>query len=683
MKKQAALTRKLHALRRDLCVRYAASSALRLAVQCAAAFCASFLLAGIRLLDRSIPAALALLAAMPFSLAAVCSFFGACAGYLAFWGTMGAFEPAAAGFLILAELCIFSDLLPRDRKWFLPASACVLYALIGILSLLSGGAQLRECVFLCTRLLLLAACTVAFTAALQEKSRPARGLLALCLLAGCSAVTLPGGIPLSAVLASGAVFLALSGADALVTAAACGLALDLTCGAEPSMTAVFTLAALVCRTPLLSPRVWRAAAFCTCCLSAVLFTGGGGSVMLTGTLLGVLLALAAPQSLRQSFDERQSAALDARLSELRRTCDLMNEISRTLDRARIRDPGPQSAAVFDSAADTLCRSCGHYRDCWETHASETYLSLSGAASRILPRGEARREDLPESFLARCRCPDGFLAAVNDALDSQRLRLQYQTRLAESRSVVSDQFRYLARLLQSVTDRPEPSRSAPVFTPDLGFRARGIRGASVSGDHGSCFTCGEWYYVLLCDGMGTGEDASQESAGAIHFLSELILSGFEPQDAMQMLSGFYLLRGDAGFSTVDLLQVSLATGEGFLHKWGAAPSYLKLARRTVKLGSPTPPPGVSSGGRLRPQCMRVSLGGGEMLLMVSDGVDAGQAERWLRDYAGRSPRELASGVLTCGGDDEDDRTAVALCLRRSAARKKRGLSKERILSHFRV
>ena len=82
-------------------------------------------------------------------------------------------------------------------------------------------------------------------------------------------------------------------------------------------------------------------------------------------------------------------------------------------------------------------------------------------------------------------------------------------------------------------------------------------------------------------------------------------------------------------------------------------------------------------------MRVSLGGGEMLLMLSDGVDAAQAERLLRDYTGRSPRELASGVLACGGDDTDDRTAVALCLRRSPARKKRGASRERILSRFRV
>ena len=64
MKQRAALAGKLHSLRRDLCVRFAASSALRLAAQCAAAFGACFFLAGIRLLGRSVPAALALLAAM-------------------------------------------------------------------------------------------------------------------------------------------------------------------------------------------------------------------------------------------------------------------------------------------------------------------------------------------------------------------------------------------------------------------------------------------------------------------------------------------------------------------------------------------------------------------------------------------------------------------------------------------
>ena len=399
---------------------------------------------------------------------------------------------------------------------------------------------------------------------------------------------------------------------------------------------------------------------------------------------GLLLALLAPQELRQTLDERQSAALEARLSELRRASDLFSEVSRALDRARPRDLEPQSAAVFDQAADRVCRSCGRWKDCWQTHAQETYLALSHAAGRIFQSGCAARDDLPAEFTERCCYPDGFLAAVNEALETQRTRRQYQTRLAESRSVLSDQFRYLSRLLQGVCDpERDAAPSVPAYTPDLGYRARGVRGGSVSGDHGSCFTCGEWYYLLLCDGMGTGEEASRESASAIHFLSELLLSGFEAQDALQMLNGVYILRGDGGFSTVDLLQISLVTGEGFLHKWGAAPSYLRQAHRLVKLGAPTPPPGLGVDGRGRGECLRVSMGRGEMLVLVSDGVAPEETERWIRGYKGRSPRELASGILGCGGETGDDRTAAVLCLRPCTAKKTARAAGNQLLSRLRL
>ena len=684
MKKQAALGKRLHALRRELSVRFAASTVLQLAAQCGAAFAGGFLLAGVRLLGRNVPAALALTASLPFSLPAICAYLGAAAGYLVFWGADGAFEPIAAGFLILAELCIFSGLLPRERRWFMPASACCLYLLIGILSLLSAGLQAGSAAFLAARLLILAVCTAQFTAAVQEHSRAGRCVLALLLLAGCSAVSLPGGLRLSVPLAVCAAFLALPGPDALTAAAACGLTLDVTCGGESSMTALLCFAALLCRVPVFRLRAVRAALYLLCCVCGVLFTGAASFLPVAGVALGLLLALLAPQELRQTLDERQSAALEARLSELRRASDLFSEVSRALDRARPRDLEPQSAAVFDQAADRVCRSCGRWKDCWQTHAQETYLALSHAAGRIFQSGCAARDDLPAEFTERCCYPDGFLAAVNEALETQRTRRQYQTRLAESRSILSDQFRYLSRLLQGVCDpERDAAPSVPAYTPDLGYRARGVRGGSVSGDHGSCFTCGEWYYLLLCDGMGTGEEASRESASAIHFLSELLLSGFEAQDALQMLNGVYILRGDGGFSTVDLLQISLVTGEGFLHKWGAAPSYLRQAHRLVKLGAPTPPPGLGVDGRGRGECLRVSMGRGEMLVLVSDGVAPEETERWIRGYKGRSPRELASGILGCGCETGDDRTAAVLCLRPCTAKKTARAAGNRLLSRLRL
>ena len=70
-------------------------------------------------------------------------------------------------------------------------------------------------------------------------------------------------------------------------------------------------------------RAVRAALYLLCCVCSVLFTGAESFLPVAGVALGLLLALLAPQELRQTLDERQSAALEARLSELRRASDQM------------------------------------------------------------------------------------------------------------------------------------------------------------------------------------------------------------------------------------------------------------------------------------------------------------------------------------------------------------------------
>ena len=53
----------------------------------------------------------------------------------------------------------------------------------------------------------------------------------------------------------------------------------------------------------------------------------------------------------------------------------------------------------------------------------------------------------------------------------------------------------------------------------------------------------------------------------------------------------------------------------------------------------------------------------MLVLVTDGAGGEAAERFIRQYGGGSPRELASGVVSCTGvQGEDDRTAAVLALR---------------------
>ncbi|MBQ1281169.1 MAG: SpoIIE family protein phosphatase, partial [Oscillospiraceae bacterium] len=589
------------------------------------------------------------------------TYLGSAVGHHTLFGFSEALLPIAAGFLIVCELYIFRDLLPSDRRWFVPTSASVLYALVGFLFLLDRNFPPEDTVFFALQTLLLALLSVQFSAALSSKNDPiARSLLALCLIAGSGQIRLFGTLPLSILLASAAVFIFLCEPNALHVAAACGLMLDLTGAHTAPLTPFFCLTAMLMGVFRIEAKLIRAGFWLICSMLYVLFSPTPDVAAFLCCVFGMLASFFLPQNLIVSLLTADDAACGTPSAALARTADLLARASLLLERNKTPNLEPTSAAVFDQAADQVCRSCAKWHTCWNAHASDTYLALSNASTKILQRGCADSSDLPRFFLERCCHTESFLAAVNDALEGQLCRRQYQNRLRESRAVVAAQYRALARLLRNCSEKP-PVTVLPSFTPELGFRAKGVRGSSISGDRGSSFRNGEWYYVLLCDGMGSGRAAARESASAVAILRDLICTGFDAQDAMQMLNGIYLMRGDGSFSTVDLLQVNLSTGEGYLHKWGAAPSYIKSGRRVKKLGAATPPPGLES--TAPPPCIRIALKDDEMLVLVSDGAAGTQTEQCIREYQGASPRELASAIIASSAfADADDRTAVVLSLR---------------------
>lgn len=126
------------------------------------------------------------------------------------------------------------------------------------------------------------------------------------------------------------------------------------------------------------------------------------------------------------------------------------------------------------------------------------------------------------------------------------------------------------------------------------------------------------------------------------LRSLLTLGFDAMDAAAMLNELYVLRGDGCFSTIDLLEVDLCTGEGALYKWGAAPSYLKKGGTVKKIGTASPPPGLGVGEEHRAERVGLSLQRGEQLVLTTDGIPEAACEQYLRASGPLSPRELAAG-----------------------------------------
>ena len=207
----------------------------------------------------------------------------------------------------------------------------------------------------------------------------------------------------------------------------------------------------------------------------------------------------------------------------------------------------------------------------------------------------------------------------------------------------------------------------------GVAARKKNGETVSGDAGTYFKRHDGkLYLLLCDGMGSGPDANRESTLAVRLLEQLLQAGVDAPRALTTLSSALALRGEetGGFTTVDLFQLDLFTGEGELFKLGAAPTYIKNNKEVQRLTGKSLPAGLAEGDPAALDRFSLRLAPGDCVLMMSDGVCPGPEDGWLRErlagFDGTSPKELARELVTHDlKDATDDRTALVIRVDRRA------------------
>ena len=170
--------------------------------------------------------------------------------------------------------------------------------------------------------------------------------------------------------------------------------------------------------------------------------------------------------------------------------------------------------------------------------------------------------------------------------------------------------------------------------------------------------GNLYYILLCDGMGTGMGAVQEGRTAGGILRKLLSSGFPAEYALESLNNLCALRDRAGAVTVDLVQLELDSGKATLYKWGAAPSWLVSGNSMEKMGSVSPPPGICAADKGQ-VCCSFPLKKGQVLLLVSDGLEEAQLQAASNSPV-RSPAALAENLVR-NASLEYDATVVTIQL----------------------
>ncbi len=162
---------------------------------------------------------------------------------------------------------------------------------------------------------------------------------------------------------------------------------------------------------------------------------------------------------------------------------------------------------------------------------------------------------------------------------------------------------------------------PKLTARHALAALGAKGG-ICGDTVNTFgTEGEYRYALICDGMGTGQEAAFTSGMCSLFLEKMLTAGNRPDTALRMLGSMIRQKGvGLGMecsATIDLLELDLLTGKAVLLKCGACPTYVRRDDCLFRLHAHTAPIGILR--QLDAQRLSCDILPGDVIILLSDGV----------------------------------------------------------------
>jgi len=183
-----------------------------------------------------------------------------------------------------------------------------------------------------------------------------------------------------------------------------------------------------------------------------------------------------------------------------------------------------------------------------------------------------------------------------------------------------------------------------------------------------------FCVLICDGMGSGDEAFEESRLTAGLFHDFIKAGFIKDTAVKMINSTLAMKaGHESFSTIDLTEIDLRTGTAEFLKVGAAESYLMQKNEFEIISSKAMPVGILED--VKTSGISRTLSEGDIIIMISDGIsDTGYGSlrgTWIKKIISEHDgdmQELADKVLKAARKKSypkpcDDMTVAAMKLKK--------------------
>jgi stage II sporulation protein E len=444
---------------------------------CILRFAAGWLLSQISLFGTS-PLALGFVGACGGGFGGLAAALGTVLGAVTSGSFNWAVKYSAITLLIYAAAFIFKDIGLSKKNWFMPLTVGLMTALTGFVYARHSGWGLEVITVYIAEILLAGCSCRIYITALNTLSGAAssigddsgyisRAILGMSLALSLVDISLFNTISIGRCAAAFAVMAAAftGGAGAgCITGLALGMALDAAMGSTGVCVLAYGFGGMFSGFYMKKGRL--PVAVCYVLANAVGAYWGAEPEIRTALLYEAFIAsvlfMLPPNELffmlkRGSSGEVYKGAIREKeymLSKARLAATAFDEIYEILKKNT--DAGKNDgdlSAVFDVAAEEVCRYCKKRSECWGLKYEDTRNALNDASFHIGAKGSLISEDLPSYFRESCLNLKDYIQSVNNELKALYRRRQFLSRLRDNRELLYRQYEDMAKLLRDISVLP--------------------------------------------------------------------------------------------------------------------------------------------------------------------------------------------------------------------------------------
>ena len=270
--------------------------------------------------------------------------------------------------------------------------------------------------------------------------------------------------------------------------------------------------------------------------------------------------------------------------------------------------------IFDAVAERVCRNCQNKGCCpVDTLALEKILERDGFLTTA---------NVPGSFNNACRRPERYLSEFAHIYELNKQNELFRGEAVYDKKIALNQYEEISNLIsnlsQFIANVRETDSKHERFCVEVFIAEEPRCGQKISGDTVIHFQKGNKYFVILCDGMGSGKEANEISSLTARLFAEFLKSGIDKKSAVNLINSALSLNADReNFSSADILEIDLSKGIAEFLKIGSAQSFLKRKNEITEVTSSALPIGILDNIEVFPQSFNIAKN--DIILMVSDGI----------------------------------------------------------------